>query len=66
MLSIYTEPFFIDLKIPLSPKVTSFRSLSFPTHVNTKSDPSAAFAAVSAFEPLYSVNHLSALAVVRL
>ena len=60
------DPFFIDLKIPLSTKVTSFRSLSFPTHVKTKSAPSAAFAGVSAFEPLYSVNHLFALALVRL
>ena len=59
-------PFFIVLKIPLSPKVTSFKSLSFPTHVKTKSAPSEAFAGVSAFTPLYSVSHLSAFAVVRL
>jgi len=51
VLSIYIEPFFIDLKIPLFPKVTSFRSLSFPTHVNTKSESFAASSGVSAIFP---------------
>ena len=36
------------------------KSSSFPTHVNIKSAPSAAFAGVSALEPLYSLIHLSA------
>ena len=47
----------------MSPKVTSLKSLSLPTQVNIKSAPSAAFAGVSAFEPLYSVTHLSAFAL---
>jgi len=57
VLSIYTASFFIVLKIPLSPNVTSRRSLSFPTHVNMKSALSAAFAGVSALAPLYSAIH---------
>ena len=43
VLSMYTAPFLIVLKIPVSPKVTSLKSLSFPTHVNIKSAPAAAF-----------------------
>ena len=58
--------FLVVLKTPFSPKVTSFKSLSFPTHVKIKSAPLAAFAGVSALDPLNSATHLLAFAPVRL
>ena len=57
---------FIDLNIPFSPKVTSFKSSSFPTHVNTKSESLAASSGVSAILPLYCFIHFSALDLVLL
>ena len=54
------------LKTPLSPKVTSLKSSSFPTQVNIKSAPSAAFAGVSALLPPYSDTHFSAFEEVLL
>ena len=50
VLSIYIDPCFIVVKIPFFPIATSFRSSSFPTHVNTKSAPAAASAGVSALD----------------
>ena len=41
--------------------VTSLRSLSFPTHVKTKSEFFAASSGESEILPLYSINHFSAL-----
>ena len=66
VLSIYIEPFFAVLKSPLSPKVTSLKSLSFPTQVKIYSASFAASAGVSAILPLYSLIHFSAFDFVLL
>jgi len=54
------------LKIPFFPVATSFKSLSLPTQVKTKSDSLAASSGVSAILPLYSLVHFSALDFVLL
>ena len=63
---MYVEPFFIVLKTPFSPKVTSLKSLSFPTQVKIYSASFAASEGVSAILPLYSLTHFSALDLVLL
>jgi hypothetical protein len=53
-------------RIPDSPNTTDRTSWSSPTHIITKSAPSAAAAGVDADLPPCSSIHASALAVVRL
>ena len=59
-------PFFKVLKMPFFPIVTSCKSLSFPTQVNTKSEFFAACSGVSAISPLYCLIHFSAFDFVLL
>src|SRR6266849_5480201 len=60
------ESLAIFWKAPFGPSVISRKSGSSPTQENTMSDPSAAFAGVSAKRPLYLPAQASALARLRL